>query len=181
MSVQLGQVALVAGIASVLKSKNAGAAVQALLSSGLVKIVPGQTITIPTPSTNGLKKFEPKIPNLNKAQRKKEKCIDLQMKINIKALELKLPVLNLAFTLPKLPTFNLDFLKNLLTKEIQCVLEALALIALIKSLMAGGSSSAAAAASAAVLAGAEANTEVAQTTPTSARSTTEIIFYNPSL
>lgn len=178
MSVQLGQVALVASIAAALKSKNIGAAATAILASGLVKIVPGDKITIPTPSTNGVKKFEPKIPNINKAQRKKEKCIDLQMKLNIKAIELKIPSLNLAFQLPKLPTFNLDFLKGQLSKEIRCVLEALALLALIKSLMAGGSSAAAAAASAAVIASGEAaNTEAVAPTTT----TREVIFFNPSL
>lgn len=178
MAVTLGQVSLVAALAA-LANKKGGAAVAAVLASGLVNITTDtKSITLPTESANGQKKFEPKIPNKNKAERRKEKCIDLQLKLKINALNFKIPSLNLSLVLPKLPTLNLDFLNAELSKEIQCVLEALALIALAKSLLAqleGGGSSG------------TAGTTTAQGTTTTTATTTagyssrSVTFYNPSL
>lgn len=179
MAVTLGQVSLVAALAA-LSNKKGGAAVAAVLASGLVNITTDpKNITLPTESANGLKKFEPKIPNKNKAERKKEKCIDLQMKLKINALNFNIPSLNLSLVLPKLPTINLDFLNTELSKEIQCVLEALQLIALAKALLAqseGGGTSAG---------GTTRSTSAGGTTTTTTTTTDtavkSVIYYNPSL
>lgn len=182
MSVQLGQVATVAAIATALSSKKAAGAAAALLASGLVKIENAGAIKVPSGDTNGLKKFEPKIENPNKAARKRDRCIDLQLKLNLMTLNFKLPPLNLAIKLPEIPTWNLNFLKKLLDAEIKCVLEAMALIALIQSLMNQGRSSTAAAAAAAVLqqANTAANTEVSAATRARVGSRT-VVFKNPNL
>lgn len=176
MAVTLGQVSLVAALTA-LASKKGGAAVAAVLASGLVNIT-SEKVTIPTESANGLKKFEPKIPNKNKAERRKEKCIDLQMKLKLNALNFKIPSLNLAFKLPKLPTLNLEFLNIELSKEIQCVLEALQLLALIKALLAQQEGGGGGAATATAATGTNTTITDSTTVGSSSRSVT---FYNPSL
>jgi len=184
MSVTLGQVSLVALLAAAASKNKAAALGTAVLASGLVKITTDPTnITIPAVSTNGLTKFTPKIPNANKAKRRQEKCIDLQMKLNLSALNFTIPSLNLALILPKLPTLNLDFLNLELSKEIQCVLEALQLLALIKALLAEEESKAAAAE-----AGTTTNqnnvgiaTNTTSNTQTTALGTRSVVFYNQGL
>jgi hypothetical protein len=182
MSVQLGQVATVAAIATALSSKKAGAAAAALLASGLVKIEKADAIKIPSGDTNGVKKFVPKIENLNRAARKRDKCIDLQLKLNLMALNFKLPSISLALRLPELPTWNLDFLKKLLSAEIKCVLEAMALIAAIQALMksTGGGGASTASASVYDQANTAANTVVSTDTKTKLGSRT-VTFKNPNL
>jgi len=134
MSVRLGQVATVAAIAALASNKKAAGVVALLTSTGLVKITQGESIQIPKSDTNGIPKFEPKTPNINKALRKRDKCIDLQLKLGLEQLNFKLPSISLSFSLPQIPTWNLAFLADLLNFEIQCVAEALALIAAIKAL-----------------------------------------------
>lgn len=180
MAVTLGQVSLVAGLAAALAAKDKKALAAAVLATGLVKISAGDKVTIPAASSNGLTKFEPKIPNPNKAARRKEKCIDLQMKLNLAALNFKIPSLNLSLILPKLPTLNLDFLNLELSKEIQCVLEALELLALIKALLAKQQEeeNAAAGIETPVTGTTVTNTTSNTTTTLGTRSVT---FYNPNL
>lgn len=181
MAVTLGQVSLVAALAA-LANKKGGAAVAAVLASGLVNITSeSASIKIPAESANGLTKFQPKIPNKNKAERRKEKCIDLQLKLKLQALNFSLPPLNLSLILPKLPTINLEFLNLELSKEIQCVLEALELIALAKGLLAqleGGGGGGTTAAATGTTATGTTTTTATQTAGSSARSVT---FFNPSL
>ena len=184
MSVTLGQVSLVALLAAAASKNKAAALGAAVLASGLVKISTDPTnITIPAVSTNGLTKFTPKIPNPNKAQRRKEKCIDLQLKLNLAVLNFKIPSLNLSLILPKLPTLNLDFLNIELSKEIQCVLEALALLATIKALLASEEEAAAraAAAEAGVTYQPTTTTNTTSNTQTTAYGTRSVVFYNQSL
>lgn len=187
MSVQLGQVATVAAIAAALSSKKAGAAAAALLASGLVKIEKADAIKIPSGDSNGIKKFTPKVENINKAARKRDKCIDLQLKLNLLALKFKLPSISLALKLPELPTWNLEFLKKLLNAEIRCVLEAMALIAAIQALMkslggggSGGDAADSAAASIYDQANTAANTVVSTNTKVKLGSRT-VTFRNPNL
>lgn len=183
MAVTLGQVSLVAALAA-LANKKGGAAVAAVLASGLVNITTeSKDIKIPAESANGLKKFEPKVPNKNKAERRKEKCIDLQLKLKLKAINFKLPSLNLSLVLPKLPTINLEFLNLELSKEIQCVLEALALIAMAKALLAslesggGGGAAGATGATGTTIT----NTATSTATTTTGSSIKTATYYNPSL
>lgn len=182
MAVTLGQVSLVAALAA-LASKKGGAAVAAVLASGLVNITTeSKDIKIPAESANGLKKFEPKVPNKNKAERRKEKCIDLQLKLKLKAINFKLPSLNLSLVLPKLPTINLEFLNFELSKEIQCVLEALALIAMAKALLAQLESESAGGGAAGTAGGTTAaGTTTTTATTTAGKTVKTTTYYNPSL
>ncbi len=182
MSVQLGQVATVAAVAAALSSKKAGAAAAALLASGLVQIQRADAIKIPSGTTNGLTKFVPKIENINKAPRKRDRCIDLQLKLNLSAINFKLPTLNLALKLPEIPTWNLTYLQKLLNVEVQCVLEAMALVALIKTLTNNSNARTAAAAAANVIqqANTAANTVVSTATTSRVGSRT-VVFRNPNL
>jgi hypothetical protein len=188
MTVRLGQTATVlslAAAASALSNKNAAGAAAGLLATGLVKVDFSGGASFPTINTNGIPKFEPKIPNLNKFLRKRDKCIDLQLKFLFLQINFKLPTLNLLFTLPELPTFNLQYIIDLLGSAIQCVLEAMALIALIEALKKGASPSEAAAAQAAVYTAAAAAREAeaadAAITSSSVIPSSGMEFFNPNL
>lgn len=181
MAVTLGQVSLIAALAAAASAKKPTALAAAVLATGLVKLSAGDTVTIPAQSSNGLTKFEPKIPNPNKAMRRKEKCIDLQMKLNLSALNFKIPSLNLALILPKLPTLNLDFLNVELSKEIQCVLEALQLLALIQALLAKQAEEEGGAAGTGTTGAATTGTGTTATTTTTSTGTRSVTFYNPNL
>lgn len=183
MTVRLGQTATVLSLAAALSGTKSLGAAAGILATGLVKVDFSGGASFPTINTNGIPKFEPKIPNLNKYLRKRDKCIDLQLKFLFLQINFKLPTLNLFFTLPELPTFNLQYIIDLLGSAIQCVLEALALIALIEALKKGLSPGEAAAAQAAVFTAAAAAREeearVAGETGVSTTITSSMEFFNP--
>jgi hypothetical protein len=153
MSVKLGQVALVAALASLIKIESS--------SSGKVDLSPG------------ISKFEPKVPNPNLAKFEQKKCLDLQLKLELMKFNFKLPPL---ITLPKLPQLpNLPALNIDLGPVLKCVLEMLALLALFKKLSDSGETGG--------RAGSFANTATVQSVSnvaTAQTSTSSTTYYNPA-